>query len=187
MTSRQRRQRWEGRYFEDFLTGDIYEHPGGRTITTADNIWFTMLTQNTARLHFDHHYASQTSHGRPLVNSTLTVAVATGQSVMDVSQNVFANLGWDEIRLVHPVFEGDTIYSESEVLFARPSRSHPTTGIVSVHTRAFNQNGATVLTFRRTVMVYRRGNGPTRPVPIETPARQPEARVENDMSGESDE
>jgi acyl dehydratase len=165
MTRRERRQRWEGRYFEDFEVGDVYEHPIGRTITTADNVWFTLLTQNTARLHFDHHYAGQTTHGRPLVNSTLTLAVVTGQSVMDVSQNVYANLGWDEVRLVHPVFEGDTIYSESEVLAARPSASHPTTGIVTVRTRAFNQDGETVLTYRRSVMVYRRGHGPTRPEP----------------------
>ncbi|MPZ24919.1 MAG: MaoC family dehydratase [Micromonosporaceae bacterium] len=163
------RHRWEGRFLEDFVVGDIYEHPIGRTITTADNMWFTLLTQNTARLHIDHHYSSQTAHGQPLVNSALTLAVATGQSVMDVSQNVFANLGWDDVRLVHPVFEGDTIYSESEVLSVRESKSRPSTGIVRVRTRALNQKGEIVLTFHRTVMVYQRGEGPVRPVPADRP------------------
>lgn len=152
-----------GRFFEDFEVGAVYRHPLGRTITSADNIWFTLLTQNTAPVHFDHHYASQTEFGRPLVNSTLTLAVVTGQSVTDVSQNVFANLGWDEIRLPHPVFEGDTLYSQSEVLEKRPSQSRPATGIVSVRTTGFKQDGTVVLTLRRTVLVYCRGHGPVLP------------------------
>jgi itaconyl-CoA hydratase len=90
---------WEGRYFEDFEVGAVYEHPLGRTITAHDNAWFTLLTQNTAPIHFDQHYAAHTSFGRALVNSTLTLAVMTGQSVTDVSQNVFANLGWDSVRI----------------------------------------------------------------------------------------
>ena len=106
---------WRGRFFEDFEVGDVYEHPLGRTVTTTDNLWFTLLTQNTAPIHVDHAYAAKTEFGRPLVDSTFTVALVTGQSVTDVSQNVFANLGWDEIRLPAPVFEGDTIYSRSEV------------------------------------------------------------------------
>ncbi len=96
---------WTGRFFEDFEVGDVYEHPLGRTITSADNIWFTLLTQNTAPVHFDHHYASQTEFGKPLVNSTLTLSLVTGQSVGDVSQNVTANLGWDEVRLPAPVLK----------------------------------------------------------------------------------
>ncbi|MGH2505078.1 MAG: MaoC family dehydratase [Ktedonobacterales bacterium] len=151
---------WVGRFFEDFTVGDIYEHALGRTVTTTDNLWFTLLTQNTAPIHFDHHYAAQTAFGKPLVDSTFTLALVTGQSVSDVSQNVFANLGWDEVRLPHPVFEGDTIYSHSEVLEARPSRSRPEVGVVTVQTTGFNQDGVVVITFKRTLLVYKRGQGP---------------------------
>lgn len=156
---------WQGRFFEDFEVGDVYPHPLGRTITTTDNIWFTLLTQNTAPIHFDHHYAQQTAFGRPLVDSTFTLALVTGQSVTDVSQNVFANLGWDEVRLPNPVFEGDTIYAQSEVLAVRASRSRPDVGIVTVRTTGFKADGTVVITFRRTLMVYRRGKAPTRPRP----------------------
>jgi acyl dehydratase len=152
---------WKGRFFEDFEVGDVYEHLLGRTITTADNIWFTLLTQNTAPVHFDHEYAAKTEFGKPLVNSTLTLALVTGQSVSDVSQNVMANLGWDEVRLPNPVFEGDTIHSRSEVLELRESRSRHNVGIVTVRTTGFNQDGVEVITYKRTVMVYRRGHGPT--------------------------
>lgn len=151
---------WQGRYYEDFEAGDVYRHPLGRTITTTDNSWFTLLTQNTARIHVDHHYAAQTEFGQPLVNSTLTLALVTGQSVTDVSQNVFANLGWDEVRLPHPVFEGDTLYSQSEVLDKRESRSRPDVGIVTVLTRGFNQEHVEVISFKRSVMVYKKGHGP---------------------------
>lgn len=152
---------WRGRFFEDFEVGDIYHHPLGRTITTADNIWFTLLTQNTAPLHFDRHYSAQTEFRKPLVNSTLTLALVTGQSVTDISQNALANLGWDEVRLPHPVFEGDTVYSSSEVLEKRDSKSRPHVGIVTVRTTGYNQDGKTVITYRRTVMVYRRGQAPS--------------------------
>lgn len=152
---------WRGRFFEDFVVGDVYEHALGRTITSADNIWFTLLTQNTAPIHFDHHYAAQTEFGKPLVNSCLTLSLVTGQSVSDVSQNVMANLAWDEVRLPNPVFEGDTIYSHSEVLEVRESRSRKTVGIVSVRTTGLNQDGTEVISFRRTVMVYRRGHAPS--------------------------
>jgi itaconyl-CoA hydratase len=151
---------WRGRFFEDFEVGDIYEHPLGRTVTTTDNIWFTLLTQNTAPIHVDHAYAEQTEFGRPLVDSTFTVALVTGQSVTDVSQNVFANLGWDEVRLPNPVFEGDTIYSQSEVLEKRESKSRPDVGIVTVKTTGFNQEGKTVITFIRTIMIYKRDHAP---------------------------
>jgi itaconyl-CoA hydratase len=158
---------WRGRFFEDFEVGDVYEHPLGRTVTTTDNLWFTLLTQNTAPIHVDHAYAARTEYGRPLVDSTFTVALVTGQSVTDISQNVFANLGWDEIRLPAPVFEGDTIYSRSEVIEKRGSRSRPGVGIVRVRTTGYNQQGETVITFLRTVMVYRRGHAPevSRPAP----------------------
>jgi acyl dehydratase len=154
-----------GRFFEDFEVGDVYEHPLGRTITATDNAWFTLLTQNTAPLHFDAHYAAQTPFGKPLVNSTLTLALVTGQSVTDISQNVVANLAWDEIRLPHPVYEGDTVYSRSEVLSVRGSKSRPEVGIVEVRTEGFTQEAKVVITFRRTVMVYRKGHAPSRPRP----------------------
>lgn len=152
---------WQGRYYEDFTVGDVYRHPLGRTVTATDNAWFTLLTQNTAPIHVDRHYAAQTDFGQPLVNSTFTLALVTGQSVADVSQNVYANLGWDDVRLPHPVFEGDTLYSESEVLAKRESASHPNVGIVTVHSRGYNQNEVVVISFRRSVMVYKRGHGPT--------------------------
>jgi itaconyl-CoA hydratase len=151
---------WRGRFFEDFEVGDIYEHPLGRTVTTTDNSWFTLLTQNTAAIHFDHYYASQTEFGKPLVDSTFTLALVTGQSVTDISQNVFANLGWDEVRLPAPVFEGDTIYSRSEVLEKRESRSRQNVGIVTVKTTGFNQEGEVVITFKRTIMVYKKRYAP---------------------------
>lgn len=159
------RDGWQGRFFEDFEVGDVYRHPLGRTITSTDNAWFTLLTQNTNPIHVDHHYAAQTTFGRPLVDSTFTLAVVTGQSVTDVSQNAMANLGWDRVRLPAPVFEGDTIYSQSEVLAARPSRSRSEVGLVTVATTGYNQRGTAVITFERTVMVYRRGHAPSRPTP----------------------
>src|SRR5712692_1351060 len=154
---------WRGRFFEDFAVGDVYEHPLGRTITTADNIWFTLLTQNTAPIHFDHNYASQTEFGKPLVNSCLTLSLVTGQSVTDISQNVMANLGWDEVRLPNPVFEGDTVYSRSEVLEKRESKSRDNVGIVKVRTTGFNEDGTVVIEFTRTIMVYQRGQAPQIP------------------------
>lgn len=153
---------WSGRLYEDFEVGDVYEHPLGRTVLSVDNSWFTLLTQNTNPIHFDHHYASQTEFGKPLVDSTFTLALVTGQSVTDLSQNVMANLGWDEVRLPNPVFEGDTIYSRSEVLSKRESKSRPNVGIVEVKTTGYNQSGVTVIDFRRTFMVYKRGHAPAR-------------------------
>jgi acyl dehydratase len=153
---------WQGRFFEDFTAGDIYYHPLGRTVTTTDNMWFTLLTQNTAKLHFDHHYAAGTGWARPLVNSTFTLALVTGQSVTDISRNVMANLGWDEVRLPAPVFEGDTIYSRSKVLSARESRSHPEVGVVTVATEGYNSEATVVCSFKRTLMVYRRDSAPGR-------------------------
>ena len=156
---------WLGRFYEDFDVGDVFRSRLGRTVTQTDNIWFTLLTQNTAPIHFDAHYASQTEFRKPLVDSTFTVALVTGQSVTDISQNVFANLGWDEIRLPAPVFEGDTVYSQSEVLEKRESKSRPNVGIVTVKTTGFKQDGTVVITFKRTVMVYRRGHAPHIPQP----------------------
>ncbi len=151
---------WQGRYFEDFTIGDVYRHPLGRTVLETDNSWLTLLTQNTAPLHFDRHYAAGTAWGKPLVDSTFTLALVTGQSVTDISQHVMANLGWDRVRLPNPVFEGDTIYSQSEVLHKRESASRPDVGIIGVRTIGYNQDGVIVITFERTLMVYRRGHGP---------------------------
>jgi len=160
-----KKESWKGRYFEDFSVGDIYQHPLGRTIISADNSWFTLLTQAQSPLHFDHFYALQTEFKKPLVNSCFVMALITGQSVTDLSQNVFANLGWDEVRAVGPVFEGDTIYSQSEVLELKPSNSRPHVGVVKVRTIGFNQDGEIVMTFFRSFMVYREGQGaiPSRP------------------------
>ena len=150
---------WQGRVFEDFEPGDIFEHPLGRTITQADNIWFTLLTVNTNPIHFDVAYAARTEFKRPLVDSTFTLALVTGLSVSDVSLNAI-NLGWDQVRLPAPVFEGDTLYAQSEVIEARPSASRPTMGIVKLRTTGINQEGVTVIEFFRTIMVYRRGHTP---------------------------
>jgi acyl dehydratase len=154
---------WTGRAFEDFEVGDGYEHPLGRTISATDNTWFTLLTMNTHPLHFDAAYAGRTQFGRPLVNSCLTLAVVTGQSVTDLSQNAVANLGWNEVRMPHPLFEGDTLYAHSEVLQARESKSHPEAGLVQVKTTGVNQDGTVVLEFKRTFMVYKRAYVPKGP------------------------
>ena len=149
--------RTSGRCFEDFEVGDIYRHPLGRTILDTDNVWFTALTLNTNQLHFNNHYSESGLFGRPLVNSTITLAVVTGLSVADISQNGIANLGWDEVRLTKPVFVGDTLYAESRIKSARPSKSRPEAGIIELSTRGLNQQGDVVITFNRTVMVARRG------------------------------
>ena len=148
-----------GRYFEDFEVGDIYEHRPGRTITEADNSWFTLLTMNTHPLHFDVEYAANTEFGRPLVNSALTLAIVAGMSVSDLSQKAIANLGWTDIRLTVPVFPGDTLYAESEVLSKRESKSRPTQGIVSARTVGMNASGTVVMTYDRSFLVPKRGHG----------------------------
>jgi acyl dehydratase len=150
------KQGWVGRYYEDFEVGDVYRFALGRTITEADNIWFTLLTMNTNQLHFNNHYAARTEFGKPLVNSGFTLALVLGMSVSDVSQNAMANLGWDRIRLDHPVFVGDTLHVESLVLSKRESKSRPNIGIVKVKTRGLNQHGQECVSFTRSMMVYLR-------------------------------
>jgi len=145
-----------GRYFEDFAVGDTYKHWPGRTISAADNTWFTLLTMNQNPIHFDEEYAKKSEFGKPLVNSTLTLAIVVGMSVADVSQRAIANLGWTDIQVPAPVFNGDTLYAESTVLHKRESKSRPTQGIVTVATRAWKQDGTTVMTFKRSVLVPRR-------------------------------
>jgi itaconyl-CoA hydratase len=149
-----------GRCLEDFKVGDIYEHRPGRTISDADNTWFTLLTMNTNPLHFDAAYAAKTEFGRPLVNSCLTLAMVTGMSVSDVSGKAIANLGWDKVRLTAPVFAGDTIYAESEVLEVRESKSRPTQGIVTVRTTGKKADGTAFMSFERSILVPRRGHEP---------------------------
>jgi itaconyl-CoA hydratase len=151
---------WSGRAFEDFTIGDVYEHPLGRTVLAADNVWFTCLTMNTNPIHFDAEYASRTEFKKPLVNSCFTLALVTGQSVTDLTMNGVANLSWDEVRMPNPLFEGDTVYSKSEVLDTRESKSRPTAGIVQVKTTGVNQHGATIIEFKRTFMVWKRGHVP---------------------------
>jgi acyl dehydratase len=144
-----------GRAFEDFVVGEVIRHPIGRTITAADNAWTTLVAVNTNPIHFDAHYSAQTEFGKPLVNSPFTLAVVTGLSVADISRYA-VNLGWDEIRMPAPVFEGDTIYAQTEVLSARASKSRPNMGVVEVKTTGFKQDGTVVMTFRRSILVYRR-------------------------------
>lgn len=150
---------WEGRYFDDFEIGDVYRCRYGRTVTEADNIQFTLLTNNTNQIHYNRDYGEKTEWGQCLVNSALTLSVVAGMGVADVSENGFA-LGWDEITLPHPVFAGDTLYSESEVVEKRESKSRPAQGIVKVETRGYNQHGDCVIRYRRSVMVWKREHAP---------------------------
>lgn len=150
-----------GRYYEEFTVGDVYEHRPGRTITETDNIWFTLLTMNTHPAHFDAEYAKKTEFGRPLVASPLTVAILVGMSVSDVSQKAVANLGWKEIRLTAPVFAGDTLYAESEVIEKRESAKRPEQGIVTIRTVGRNQDGVVVCDFLRTMLIWKKGFGPS--------------------------
>ncbi len=150
----------QGRWFEDFQIGHIYEHRPGRTISEADNSWFTLLTMNTHPTHIDAVYAAQTEFGRPMVVSTLTLAILVGMSVSDVSAKAVANLGWQEVRMTAPVFAGDTLYAESEVTDLRVSASRPEQGLVTVRTVGRNQDGIVICTFLRTMLVWKRGFGP---------------------------
>lgn len=159
-----------GRTFEDFEVGQIIKHQIGRTITNVDNIWFTLLTNNGNPVHFDRHYAAQTEFGQPLVNSCFTLAVVVGLSVQDISRHA-VNLGWDDIKLPAPLFEGDTLYAQTEVLSLRESKSRPQQGIVTVKSTGFKQDGTVVITFTRTLLVYKRGHIPERPMPTPTPAK----------------
>ncbi|MBI4291754.1 MAG: MaoC family dehydratase [Betaproteobacteria bacterium] len=148
-----------GRYFEDFEVGHVYEHRPGRTITETDNIQFSLLTMNHHPLHCDAAFAQKSEFGRPVVNSGLTVAIVLGMSVADISQKAVANLGWKEINLLAPVFPGDTIYAESEVLEKRQSRSRPNHGIVTVRTTGKKADGTIFMSFVRSALIPKRGHG----------------------------
>ena len=141
-----------GRFFEDFRVGDVYRHPYGRTVIEADAVWFALLTGNPHQLHSNFDYSSRVGLDRPLVVSTLTLAIVAGLSVADISLNATANLCWANVRFPAPVFVGDTLYSASEVLAARPS-SEPDHGEVTVRTSGENQHGAVVVEFERTILV----------------------------------
>ncbi|HEY8356501.1 MAG TPA: MaoC family dehydratase [Ramlibacter sp.] len=147
-----------GRYYDDFEVGHVYEHRPGRTVTENDNIAFTLLTMNTHPLHFDNEYASKSEFGKPLVNSCLTLSMVVGMSVTDISQKAIGNLGWNDIKLVAPVFNGDTLYAESVVLAKRESASRPTQGIVTVKTTGMKADGTVVISFERSVLVPKRGH-----------------------------
>lgn len=147
-----------GRYLEDFKVGDVYEHRPGRSITETDNSWFTLLTMNQHPLHFDKEYGAKSEFGQVLVNSCLTLSIVTGMSVSDVSQKTIANLGWTDVKLVGPVFIGDTLYAHSEVLEIRESKSRPTQGIVSIHTVGTKGDGTEVISFRRAMLIPKRGH-----------------------------
>ena len=149
-------EQWRGRFFEDFTAGDVYRSRLGRTVTETDNIWFTLLTMNTNPMHFTRPFAERTEFGQPLVVSTLTLAIVLGLSVADTSENAVANLGWEEIKLPNPVFAGDTLWAESEVLTVRESRSRPRCGIVGIRTRGVNQRGQVVIEFTRSFMIFKR-------------------------------
>lgn len=148
-----------GRYLEDFVVGDVYEHRPGRTVTESDNINFSLTTMNAHPMHCDRAFAEKSEFGRPLVNSALSLAIVVGMTVADVSGKAIANLGWKEINLTGPVFPGDTLYAESEVLAVRESKSRPTQGIVTVATRAFKQDGTPVMDFVRSALIPKRGHG----------------------------
>lgn len=150
-----------GRFYEDFTVGDVYQHPMGRTITETDAYWFTLLTCNTNQNHFNAHLAQSNpiTDGKIIVNSGFTVALVLGLSVIDMSQNAVANLGWTDIKLTHPVFVGDTIYAESLCLDKRESTKRPYAGIVTMRTRGLNQDGDEVVSWKRTVMIPKRESG----------------------------
>jgi acyl dehydratase len=161
---------WRDRFFEDFTVGDVCKHRSARTVSGYDNLLFTLLTQNPAPLHLDHHYAKQAGHDRVPLNSTLTLALVTGQSVADLTPNVMTNLGWSEVRLPAVAYEGDTIYCESSIESLRASAKRPEVGIVGIRTCGYTQEGRVVIEFLRTVMMYRRGHAPVtiRPEPVRT-------------------
>ena len=159
---------WRDRVFEDFSVGDTCKHRSARTVSGYDNLLFTLLTQNPAPLHLNHHYAHQAGHERVPLNSTLTLALVTGQSVADLTPNVMTNLGWSDVKLPAPAHEGDTIYSESRIEALRASSSRPNVGIVGIRTIGYTEDGTIVIEFLRTVMMYRRGHAPVleRPQPV---------------------
>jgi acyl dehydratase len=156
MTEPRMTEQWRGRFLEDFQVGDVYRSRLGRTISEPDNTWFTLLTMNTNQIHFNAPYAERTEFGAPLVVSTLTLAIVLGLSVADTSENAAANLGWGDIKLPSPVYAGDTLWAESEVVNVRESKSRPSCGIVGIRTRGVNQRRQVVIEFTRSFLVFKR-------------------------------
>jgi acyl dehydratase len=148
-----------GRYLEEFAVGDVYRHWPAKTITEADNHLFCLITMNHHPLHLNDVYAAQAQQGRNVVVGPYVYSLALGMSVSDVSGKAIANLATDELSHPAPVFHGDTLYAESEVLETRASQSRPDRGIVRVHTRVLNQDGVLVCEFKRTALVPRRPAG----------------------------
>ncbi|MFT4949588.1 MAG: itaconyl-CoA hydratase [Natronomonas sp.] len=186
-TDRRLVEGWQGRYYEDFAVGDIYKHPYGRTVTETDNVWFTNVTMNLNPMHFNEAYAAETEFGERLVDGTFVIALAVGMSVIDVSANATANLGYDDIRHHAPVFHGDTIFAESEVVDKRESDSRGHVGIVTTELRAYNQDDDLVLSLERTPMVLRREHAqPSAAAPTGWPegiGTQPEDLAGNESDG----
>jgi len=145
-----------GRHFEEFEVGQEFRHWPGRTISEVDNTWFSLLTMNQHPLHIDAHYAAKTQHGQCLVVGTLVFSIAVGLSVADISGRAIANLGYDEVKHLGPVFAGDTIYAASRIIGKRESATKPDRGVVSVQTTAYNQKEEAVLSFRREVLIPKR-------------------------------
>lgn len=155
---------WQGRFFEDFAEGQVLQHPLGRTVTQADNSWFTQLTMNPNPIHFDKHYAAGTEYGDTLVNSTFTLALVTGLSVSDLSQNG-VNLGWESVKIRAPLFEGETVYARSRILECRASGSRPHMGVIRARTVGYKPGGEVVIELERSILVYRRDHAPQRGIP----------------------
>jgi itaconyl-CoA hydratase len=169
---------WRGRFFEDLAPGDVFRSRLGRTVTATDNAWFTMLTLNTNQLHFNDAQAERSRWGRQLVNSCLTLSIVSGLSVPDTSENAVANLSWSDIRLPSPVFPGDTLWAETEILATRESRTKPDVGIVEMRTRGLNQRGEVVIEFLRAFMLPKRAAADAFFPPTEEPWHVGEERRE---------
>jgi len=145
-----------GRYLEEFELGAVYKHWPAKTVTEADDHIFCLITMNHHPLHLNDVYASRSQQGRNVVVGPLVYSLALGMSVADVSGKAIANLATDELSHPAPLFHGDTLFAETEVLEVTPSRSKPDRGVVRVRTDAYNQDGELVATFRRAVLVPRR-------------------------------
>lgn len=159
----------DGPFFEDFRVGDVIHHPTGRTISETDNTWFTLLTCNTNQVHFNKDYAEKTFpsapfHGRLLVNATLTFSIVVGLTVEQTSKNGIM-LGLTDLKVPNPTFPGDTLYAESKILNLRELKSRPEMGIVEIATKGYKVDGTTVIEFRRTFMVRKRGGAKPRLAP----------------------
>ncbi|MDS2174015.1 MaoC family dehydratase [Nesterenkonia sp. CL21] len=153
--SEQRIIQQRGLYLDEIEVGAVYRHAPGRTVTEADNVGFTTLTMNTQSLHLDAHWAAQQPFGRPLVNSMFTLSTLVGASVAQLTQGtIVANLGFEAVSFPHPLFHGDTLYSESEILDTRPSGSRPGQGIARIRHRGRNQEGTVVAECVRSVMLW---------------------------------